>query len=50
MNPEFVAYQHGAHARVECVECHVGSGAQWFIKAKINGTKQLIEVVPQMVS
>jgi NapC/NirT cytochrome c family, N-terminal region/Cytochrome c3 len=42
MNPEFVAYQRSAHARVDCVECHVGSGAQWFIKAKINGTHQLI--------
>ncbi|HVS52847.1 MAG TPA: NapC/NirT family cytochrome c [Opitutaceae bacterium] len=42
MNPEFVAYKRGAHARVECVECHVGSGAQWFVKAKINGTHQLI--------
>jgi nitrate/TMAO reductase-like tetraheme cytochrome c subunit len=42
MNPEFVAYKRGAHARVECVECHVGSGASWFIKAKINGTHQLI--------
>jgi len=42
MNPEFVSYQRGAHARVDCVECHVGSGAQWFIKAKINGTHQLI--------
>ena len=42
MNPEFVAYQHGAHARVDCVECHVGSGATAFVKAKINGTHQLI--------
>jgi nitrate/TMAO reductase-like tetraheme cytochrome c subunit len=42
MNPEFVAYKRGAHARVECVDCHVGSGAQWFVKAKINGTHQLI--------
>lgn len=42
MNPEFTTYQRGAHARVDCVECHVGSGAQWFIKAKINGTHQLI--------
>jgi len=42
MNPEFVAYKRGAHARVDCVECHVGSGAQWFIKAKLNGTHQLI--------
>ena len=42
MNPEFVAYQRGAHARVDCVDCHIGSGAEWFIKAKINGTHQLI--------
>ena len=42
MNPEFTTYQHGAHARVACVECHVGSGASAFIKAKINGTHQLI--------
>ena len=42
MNPELTAYKRGAHARVDCVECHVGSGAEWFIKAKINGTHQLI--------
>jgi nitrate/TMAO reductase-like tetraheme cytochrome c subunit len=42
MSPEFTTYKRGAHARVECVECHVGSGAAWFVKAKINGTHQLI--------
>ncbi|PTX91595.1 NapC/NirT family cytochrome c [Opitutus sp. ER46] len=42
MAPEYVTYRRGSHARVECVECHVGSGAQWFVKAKINGTHQLI--------
>lgn len=42
MNPEFVAYQRSAHARVDCVDCHIGSGAKWFIKAKLNGTHQLI--------
>ncbi len=42
MSPEFVAYKRGAHARVECVECHVGTGVEWFVKAKINGTHQLI--------
>jgi hypothetical protein len=42
MNPEFVTYQRSAHAHVDCVECHIGSGAEWFIKAKINGTHQLI--------
>jgi hypothetical protein len=42
MNPEFVTYRRGAHARVDCVECHVGSGAQWFFKAKLNGVHQLV--------
>jgi nitrate/TMAO reductase-like tetraheme cytochrome c subunit len=42
MNPEFSTYRRGGHARVDCVDCHVGSGASAFIKAKINGTHQLI--------
>ena len=42
MNPEWVTYKRGAHARVDCVECHVGSGVEHFIKAKLNGTHQLI--------
>lgn len=45
MNPEFVSYKRGAHARVDCVECHIGSGAEWFVKAKINGTHQLIAYI-----
>jgi nitrate/TMAO reductase-like tetraheme cytochrome c subunit len=42
MNAEFATYQRGAHARVDCVQCHVGSGASAFVKAKVNGTQQLI--------
>lgn len=42
MAPELSAYKRGAHARVDCVQCHVGSGARWFIKAKLNGVHQLI--------
>lgn len=42
MKPEFVAYQNSPHARVECVECHVGSGADAYVKSKINGVHQLI--------
>jgi nitrate/TMAO reductase-like tetraheme cytochrome c subunit len=42
MAPEFATYKRGSHARVNCVECHIGSGAEWFVKAKINGTHQLI--------
>lgn len=42
MQPELVAYQHGDHARVECVECHIGSGAGAFVQAKLRGVHQLL--------
>jgi nitrate/TMAO reductase-like tetraheme cytochrome c subunit len=41
MKPELVTYRHGPHARVSCTECHIGSGATWFVKAKLSGTYQL---------
>jgi len=41
MKPELITYQHGPHARVSCTECHIGSGATWFVKAKLSGTYQL---------
>jgi nitrate/TMAO reductase-like tetraheme cytochrome c subunit len=41
MEPEFVASQRSAHAKVECVACHVGPGAAAYFKTKINGVKQL---------
>ncbi len=44
MNPELAAYRVSAHSHVNCVECHIGSGAQAYFSAKVNGTKQLIEV------
>ena len=37
MKPEFVAYQASPHARVGCVECHVGPGAGWYVKSKLSG-------------
>jgi len=45
MNPEFTAYQNGPHSRVTCVECHIGAGADWFVKSKISGARQLLAVV-----
>jgi len=45
MNPEFTAYQNGPHSRVNCVECHIGAGADWFVKSKISGARQLLAVV-----
>lgn len=45
MNPEFTAYQSSPHARVGCVKCHIGGGADWFVKAKISGAYQVYSVL-----
>ncbi len=45
MKPEFTAYQASPHAKVDCVACHVGKGADAYLKAKINGVHQLIGVL-----
>jgi nitrate/TMAO reductase-like tetraheme cytochrome c subunit len=44
MHPEYAAYQVSAHSHVACVDCHIGAGATSYFEAKVNGTKQLIEV------
>ncbi|MBZ0242701.1 MAG: NapC/NirT family cytochrome c, partial [Bacteroidales bacterium] len=45
MEPEYTAYQGSAHARVKCVECHVGSGAGWYVKSKLSGLYQVYSVM-----
>src|SRR5512137_2643823 len=44
MQPEYTAFQRSPHQRVGCAGCHIGPGAQWFVKAKISGSWQLIAV------
>ena len=50
MHPEYAAYQVSSHAHVDCVQCHIGNGATSYVEAKINGTKQLIEVTLRPVA
>ena len=45
MQPEFTAYQQSPHARVACVDCHIGPGASWFVKSKISGMGQVLAVL-----
>jgi hypothetical protein len=44
MHPEYTAYQNSAHARVACVDCHVGSGADWYMRSKLSGLYQVYAV------
>jgi nitrate/TMAO reductase-like tetraheme cytochrome c subunit len=41
MNPEWVRYQDSPHARVKCSECHIGAGADWFVRSKLSGLRQV---------
>jgi nitrate/TMAO reductase-like tetraheme cytochrome c subunit len=53
MRPEFTAYQDSPHARVACVDCHIGPGASWFVRSKISGAYQvyatLADVYPRPI-
>ena len=45
MKPEYVAYQNSPHARVSCVACHVGEGADWYVRSKMSGLYQVYAVL-----
>jgi nitrate/TMAO reductase-like tetraheme cytochrome c subunit len=45
MDPEASAHARSPHARVRCVECHIGPGASWFVKSKLAGSWQLVSVM-----
>lgn len=44
MEPEYAAYRYSPHARVRCVDCHVGSGAGWYVRSKLSGAYQVYAV------
>ncbi|HJS59075.1 MAG TPA: NapC/NirT family cytochrome c [Vicinamibacteria bacterium] len=44
MAPEYTAYLGSPHARVTCVECHIGPGAGWFVRSKLSGVRQVFAV------
>ena len=45
MQPEFAAYQNSPHSRVECVACHIGPGASFFVQSKLSGLGQVFAVI-----
>jgi len=45
MQPQFVAWSEGPHSRIACAHCHIGSGAEGFVRAKLAGTRQLVHVI-----
>ena len=41
MEPEYTTYLKSPHARVDCVACHVGPGAGWYVRSKLSGSYQV---------
>jgi NapC/NirT cytochrome c family, N-terminal region len=45
MQPEFTAFQNSPHSKLECVHCHIGPGASWFVQSKLSGVGQVFAVI-----
>ena len=45
MKPQYSGHQDSNHASVACAECHIAPTAGGWIKAKMNGTRQLWQTV-----
>ncbi len=45
MTPQFTRYRQSSHARVKCVECHIGAGADWYVRSKISGVRQIFKTI-----
>ena len=45
MDPELKAYAISPHRNVACVECHTEPGLMGWVKAKLNGSRQLYELI-----
>ena len=44
MEPEHTAFQRSSHSKLRCADCHIGPGADWFVKSKISGSWQMVSV------
>lgn len=45
MRPEYTTYLQSPHARVACVQCHVGPGASWYVRSKLSGSYQVYAAI-----
>ncbi len=41
MEPQWATYLDSPHARVACVDCHIGPGASFWVKSKVDGLRQV---------
>lgn len=42
MDPQWVRFKKSPHGNVLCADCHIGPGASFFVKSKIDGLRQVV--------
>lgn len=50
MGSQFTRFEISAHANVDCAKCHIGPGADFFVKSKIDGIRQVYAVLTHSYS
>jgi nitrate/TMAO reductase-like tetraheme cytochrome c subunit len=45
MDPQYVRYELSPHANVDCAQCHIGPGASFFVRSKIDGLRQVYATI-----
>ena len=45
MKPEFTAHLQAPHQQLACASCHIAPGTTGWLKGKMSGTRQLMEVI-----
>ncbi len=45
MSSEFIRYEQSPHANIDCAKCHIGPGASFFVRSKIDGLRQVYAVL-----
>ncbi len=45
MHPQYTVYAQSSHARVKCVDCHIGAGADWYVRSKLSGLRQVYKTI-----
>jgi nitrate/TMAO reductase-like tetraheme cytochrome c subunit len=45
MDPQYVRFEQSPHANVACAQCHIGPGASFFVRSKIDGLRQVYATI-----
>ncbi|MDA8413619.1 MAG: NapC/NirT family cytochrome c [Desulfobacteraceae bacterium] len=45
MEPEYTAHHNSPHSQVPCATCHVGPGADWYVRSKLSGLYQVYATI-----